>query len=500
MRYNDRMSEIFYPKAYQAYGPHTSNLTRVLKSLPTAVAIEALNGINWLEPVGHLDHIWSEAGVARGTADWVHPLTAVLWVENEALSLAAIERAHTTVKELKERSVYLSTGKKDLHIDDWAASHVVHQALQYGTLPVIEKVLDCFSQQPGRRYLQTRDRNENVLIGMARYGRRDRTVEDWQRIIQCVDRHVMAEGRAGIAMKPPKKGMMPWEKQHREENHNRILEGALEYGNHVLVDAVLGLNHVTMTLDEALESALSEDNASGALKILNSPLANNATEGTDEHLAQTKDRLARQLGKAFSSWHEKEPRVPDVYDLATIQAHEWRALNQVMEAFVVRLGQTPDQEGAGKDREYNLLPWLNTLSAEDVARLGSAWVGQGGSKSSSLPTFSAWNTMTDGPWKAQRTEDIRQAMQTPERYKLFTDRIRNNMEGVEDWRGEEGQHAMEMIQVIFGQALDPLRAAQAWWDSKPDPKAGTEQDKVRREAWLNLFLPQPARPRPKSRF
>lgn len=528
---SDDTIENLWPRAYQIHTPHTSSLTRVLKSVPEQVAIDALDSLNWFEPVGFLSHSWNENGHREGNTGWAHPLTAVLWAERPAVSRAAIEKASAAIEAMKESSFMVKMDRAHMFMENWVGENVVHQAVLYSPVDVIRHLLGKISTHgEGQGYLPVDHSDKNLLATMGLYGRRDRSIKEWQQIIRLIDDHVLTHSVYSHMGNGHK--MSAHQKRMRAQHHALLYRKALEGGHEALVEAVQGLRQVKVPLYLALNSALKHNNATTALHVIRNPTSEQRAEQAD----QTENALtilASNLGRAAKNWSTSAIFVPAGLDPEAIRSEEIQALQQLVVFFAQDLKKfplmashassekprrespaQPLSEASAEDRpispssDFPLLmaPALALLDAAQVEAIGvdwACWPKNNDPLLKGLPTLEEWQALPACPWQERRGMEVELATQDPTRQAAYRQTILDALDCQDpDWKGPKGQRSAALIHCLFNKEPDPAIAAEAWWSTceRAAGIQGTVQDTARRQAWLAAFLPQPATPRRGLRF
>lgn len=525
------MKEYFFPRAYQERRSHTCTLTRVLQSLPDAAAQEALDSINWLEPVGHLDHLWGDEQRVEGTTGWVHPLTAVLWTHRPALIMAAIEKASRSLESAGAYQVGIKVNHTTMFMNNWVGENVVHQAVQYSSPEVIRHLLGHLSvHRDNQSYLPSAGQDKDLWASVGLYGRRDRPAAEWQTIIKLLDRYTEEHASFQVVGKDAPRRMSAYEKQRRQLQHTQLYLKALEGGNWPLAQAVQGLKQVKTPLYKALNSALDRENAGVAWKVLQSPVSTVRLDSPyDTEDQQT--RFSRNLGRIASEWANSIPKVDPPFEVLEVQEQELAAVRALTVFLAQDMARFPLLEShlstsnkpsqkkhppqlASEDRPVSpekdlpllMAPALALLNEEEVHAIGVAWTRWPGDNEPALqglPTLEEWNALPDCAWRDLRAEAIHEALEQPERRGVYLAQLRNDVARLRiDWASSKGAQTCELIQTLFARESAPMAAAEQWWESHDLAQSlqGTPEDNARRQAWLGIFLPKPTRSASPLRF
>lgn len=534
--YNGSMSDYFFPRAYQSPRRNTTPLTRLLQKMPEDMALEALDTIHWFEPVGYLDILYIENHRMEGQTNWTHPLNAVIWTGRPALVMAALEKASQALAQMEVNTVSIQVGRNHMFMNNWVSELVVHQAAQYAPPEVLEAVLTHLrSHKEGHNYLPVMENNkDNLWVTLGLHGRQDRPVKEWQKIIRLIDQQVMEEHPIQIVGKDGKHRQNVYQKRQRRDHHNLLFQKALAGGNDGLAQAVQGLRQVDVPLYIALDSALENNNARTALRVLMSPpTVQRMVE--DEDIAESQADLARSLGQATQKWKTSRVVVREDLNAEEVREKELLALQQLTVFLVSDLKKFPlvkDDQGvrasyhydestdsltplamdasttlAQRDHDLPLLmaPALALLTAAEVEEAGiewTQWPAQTDDALKGLPTLAEWMALPECPWQAARGQAVEQAMNDPTRARIYIQGLREEMARTKvDWTSTEGQRAADLVAYMFAATPSPVAAAQAWWELHTTvPMEGTPEDAARRQAWLAALLPPALPAKPKLRF
>ena len=534
--YNDGMSKNFFPIAYQPPRCNSSPVTRLLQAMPEGMALEALNTFNWFEPVGYLDMLYIENHRMEGQTNWTHPLNAVIWTERPALVMAALEKASQALAELEVNTVSIQVGRNHMFMNNWVSGLVVHQAALYAAPEVLEAVLTHLrSHKEGHNYLPVaQNNNDNLWTTLGLYGRRDRPVKEWQKIIRLIDQKVMEEHPYQILGKDGKHRQNVYHKRQRREHHNHLFKEALKGGHDGLAQAVQGLRQVDVPLYVALNSALYRESAGVALRVLATPpTTERVNDAYDIEEEQTE--LAQNLGRATKEWKTSRVFVRDDLDAEEVREKELLALRQLTVFLVSDLKKFPlvkDDQGVHASYHYDdstdsliplaldasttlapraqdlpllMAPALALLTEAEMKEAGiewTQWPAQTDPALKGLPTLAEWMVLPECPWRAARGQGVKQAMNDPTRAPIYIQKLREEMACTQvDWTSIEGQRAAELVTCMFSNTPNPVDAAQAWWELHSSRlTTGTAEDAARRQAWLVALLPPPLPAKPKLRF